>query len=65
MPDGRKWSSVCNRWFAIDKDDKKIERELTDIKIYYRIRVITSNIANAGTDADVFIELLGTIGSSG
>jgi hypothetical protein len=56
---------VCNRWFAIDKDDKKIERELTDIKIYYRIRVITSNIANAGTDADVFIELLGTIGSSG
>ena len=62
---GRKWSSVCNRWFARDEDDKKIERELTDIKVYYRIRVITSNIANAGTDADVFIELIGTIGSSG
>jgi hypothetical protein len=42
-----------------------IERELTDIKVYYRIRVITSNIANAGTDADVFIEFIGTSRSSG
>jgi len=56
---------VCNRWFAIDKDDKKIERQLTDIKMFYRIRVITSQKVDAGTHANVFIELIGTIGSSG
>ena len=31
----------------------------------YLIRVLTSNIKNAGTDANVFIDLIGTNGNTG
>jgi hypothetical protein len=32
MLDGRKWLFPCNKWFAKDEDDKKIERELIAIE---------------------------------
>jgi hypothetical protein len=57
-----KYSSVCNRWFAVDKDDGEIARDLEvtyqDVvneldKVCYEVIVFTGDERGAGTDADV------------
>ena len=41
LSNGRTWLCECNRWFAKDEDDKKVERELTAIETtVYLFRII-------------------------
>jgi hypothetical protein len=58
------WKFPCGRWFGKSKDDGAIERELypeaasgaamhEDISAPYLLRVFTSDVASAGTDASV------------
>ena len=62
----------CGRWLDRKEDDGKIERELPAAvkksaaeaagaaKCTYRVLIHTSDIKFAGTDADVFVEIVGT-----
>ena len=62
----KEWKFPVNRWFAKDEDDKVIVR---DIEVgglppliptyHYKIIIFTGDIFGAGTDANVFITLLG------
>lgn len=57
--------SLSDRWLAKDEDDKKICRDLlcsntsghTSDLVPFEIEVHTGKKSNAGTDANVFIEL--------
>ena len=60
-------SSLCHWWLALDGDDGLIHRILvpeTELTTY-EIRVVTRDIDNAGTDANVYIWLFGAHGDSG
>jgi len=65
---GNEWKFPCNQWFALKRGDFKIERDLITGEIggpsvvSYKIIVITGNVRGAGTDADVFISILGDKG---
>ncbi|XP_064633987.1 lipoxygenase homology domain-containing protein 1-like isoform X3 [Lineus longissimus] len=59
---------LCNKWFALDEGDGVIERTLyeqktmrkeQEKKITWFVRVYTSNMKNAGTDANVNIVVYG------
>ncbi|GAB1599835.1 lipoxygenase homology domain-containing protein 1 isoform X2 [Argonauta hians] len=56
----------CNRWLAIDEDDGLTVRELTKGESQllntttYEVHVKTGNIRGAGTDANVFLQILGS-----
>jgi hypothetical protein len=59
---------VCNKWFDKKEGDGQIERELFPIggdsqfdssRCVYKVFVKTSDIASAGTDANVYIQLFG------
>ncbi|ESN93071.1 hypothetical protein HELRODRAFT_165230 [Helobdella robusta] len=58
----------CNKWLAKDEDDGLIERTLysEDAKkssgnpSNYKVVIRTSDVLNAGTDANVFIQLCGS-----
>jgi hypothetical protein len=62
------WKFPCNQWFSKSKGDYKIERDLLvngeagPSAASYRIMVITGNVRGAGTDADVFITIVGEKG---
>jgi len=62
------WLFPCNRWFDISEDDHSIERDLIlggkpgRTLVNYRIIVITGTEPGAGTDANVYITLIGTEG---
>jgi hypothetical protein len=62
------WKFPCNHWFAKKKEDGKIERDLFvngeagPGAATYKIVVITGNVRGAGTDADVFITIVGDKG---
>ncbi|CAE1278375.1 unnamed protein product [Acanthosepion pharaonis] len=64
----------CNRWLATDEDDNQILRELPatgeGIKkplpvITYKVEVYTGDILGAGTDANIFLNILGVFGDTG
>jgi hypothetical protein len=64
----------CGRWLSKKEDDKQIVRELPaegpGIKrplpvVKYMVDVYTGNVRNAGTDANVFINIFGECGDTG
>ncbi|CAH2285234.1 oxygen-regulated 1 [Pelobates cultripes] len=67
------FSIDVNRWLAQDQDDKEICRELpvsrqghTKLPVtMYEIRVVTGDLWNAGTDANIYISIHGERGDTG
>jgi hypothetical protein len=67
----------CNRWLASDEGDKKVMRELglqsslpaellsSKVSTKYNLAVYTSDVAGAGTNANVFVTLFGENGDTG
>ncbi|KAG7271688.1 hypothetical protein CRUP_025549 [Coryphaenoides rupestris] len=56
-----------NRWFAIDEDDGKIQRDILvggtqPTGIVYNVQIVTGNIRGAGTNSKINIVLHGTKG---
>ncbi|XP_030623777.1 lipoxygenase homology domain-containing protein 1 [Chanos chanos] len=69
-----KYSFTCGRWLDINEDDNEIIRELpaTGLPvpeplplIKYRITICTGNVSGGGTDASVFLNLIGDLGDTG
>ena len=63
----------CNQWLAVDEGDKRIERilledksqrEQREMKNTWFVWVYTSDLKNAGTDANVFIVIYGDKGKT-
>ncbi|XP_061879941.1 lipoxygenase homology domain-containing protein 1-like [Entelurus aequoreus] len=57
-----------NRWFAIDEDDGKIQRDILvggsqPTGIVYNFQIVTGNIRGAGTNSKIHIVMHGTKGS--
>ncbi|CAF2821092.1 unnamed protein product [Rotaria sp. Silwood2] len=54
---------ICDRWFAIYEDDGQIVRELTPTKdlqeTTYNVKIKTGDIFQAGTHADVHLQIFG------
>jgi hypothetical protein len=70
---GMKQVFSCERWLARDEDDGKIERVLKENtslreihapKATWEVSVYTSNMKNAGTDANVFMMIYGDQGKT-
>jgi hypothetical protein len=68
---GKKHVFSCDRWLAVDEDDGAVERELfpTEAETYkakmpVEFRIFTSDVRNAGTDANVFIAVYGDKGKT-
>ena len=64
----------CGRWLSKKEDDKQIIRELPAEGpgisrplplIKYTVDVYTGSKSNAGTDANVFIDIFGDVGDTG
>jgi hypothetical protein len=64
---GQTWRFPCRRWFALDADDGLIHRSLLpDTALCtYTVTIVTGDIENAGTGAEVYITLFGGNGDSG
>ncbi|XP_023678721.2 lipoxygenase homology domain-containing protein 1 isoform X1 [Paramormyrops kingsleyae] len=69
-----KFSFLCGRWLDINEDDNEIIRELPATGkcvpeplplIKYRITICTGNVSGSGTDASVFLCLIGDLGDTG
>ncbi|XP_016325596.1 lipoxygenase homology domain-containing protein 1-like [Sinocyclocheilus anshuiensis] len=69
-----KCSFVCNRWLDINEDDNEIVRELPATGklvpealplIKYRVTICTGNISGSGTDASVYLNIIGDLGDTG
>ncbi|KAE8291828.1 Lipoxygenase-like proteiny domain-containing protein 1 [Larimichthys crocea] len=69
-----KYTFVCERWLDTNEDDNEVVRELPasgDLIsdplaiIKYRVTVCTGTIGGSGTDASVFLNLIGDSGDSG
>ncbi|XP_026052473.1 lipoxygenase homology domain-containing protein 1-like [Carassius auratus] len=69
-----KYSFVCNRWLDINEDDNEIIRELPATGklvpeplplIKYRVTICTGNISGSGTDASVYLNIIGDLGDTG
>ncbi|XP_059398613.1 lipoxygenase homology domain-containing protein 1 [Carassius carassius] len=69
-----KYSFVCNRWLDINEDDNEIVRELPATGklvpkalplIKYRVTICTGNISGSGTDASVYLNIIGDLGDTG
>uniref|UniRef100_A0A8B9DTI0 Lipoxygenase homology domains 1 n=1 Tax=Anser cygnoides TaxID=8845 RepID=A0A8B9DTI0_ANSCY len=71
-----KYSFNCGRWLDINEDDNEIVRELpaegtlvTEVMpgemIKYRVTVCTGMVSGSGTDANVFVCLIGEQGDTG
>jgi hypothetical protein len=62
------WKFACNKWFSPERDDKKIEREISVNSVAgpgatsYKIIVQTGSVKGAGTDANVYLTIEGTSG---
>ena len=70
---GKSWRFPCGQWFAKDEGDQLIERDIYpdiddndeyEAQIPYELTITTSDIRNAGTNADVFVQIFGTDGTS-
>ncbi|CAF4587849.1 unnamed protein product [Rotaria sp. Silwood1] len=71
---GRTWKFPCGKWLSKSKDDCQLEVELypqtmaTDVytpHVPYEIKVFTSKLSGAGTDANVHIEIYGVDKTTG
>uniref|UniRef100_A0A3B5LQZ1 Lipoxygenase homology domains 1b n=1 Tax=Xiphophorus couchianus TaxID=32473 RepID=A0A3B5LQZ1_9TELE len=56
-----------NRWFALDEDDGKIQRDILvgadqPTGIIYNVQIVTGNIRGAGTNSKIHIVMHGTKG---
>ncbi|KAM6985878.1 lipoxygenase homology domain-containing protein 1 [Aplochiton taeniatus] len=69
-----KYSFTCGRWLDINEDDNEIIRELPATGaivpeplplIKYRITICTGTVSGSGTDASVFLNLIGDLGDTG
>ncbi|KAK1884574.1 Lipoxygenase like domain containing protein 1, partial [Dissostichus eleginoides] len=69
-----KYSFECGRWLDINEDDNEIVRELQAIGalieeplplIKYRVTICTGNVSGSGTDASVFLNVIGDLGDTG
>uniref|UniRef100_A0A8C9S0Y2 Lipoxygenase homology PLAT domains 1 n=1 Tax=Scleropages formosus TaxID=113540 RepID=A0A8C9S0Y2_SCLFO len=71
-----KYKFTCGRWLDINEDDNEIIRELPatgdiipePLHIYmikYRVTICTGNVSGSGTDASVFLCLIGDLGDTG
>uniref|UniRef100_A0AAY4A0E6 PLAT domain-containing protein n=1 Tax=Denticeps clupeoides TaxID=299321 RepID=A0AAY4A0E6_9TELE len=71
-----KYSFSCGRWLDINEDDNEIIRELPAtgslvpeplprMFIKYRVTICTGNVSGGGTDASVFLRLIGDLGDTG
>ncbi|XP_030048769.1 lipoxygenase homology domain-containing protein 1 [Microcaecilia unicolor] len=64
----------CGRWLDLNEDDNEIVRELPAEGplvdevlpvVKYRVTVCTGNVSGSGTDANVFLCLIGELGDTG
>ncbi|XP_067431501.1 lipoxygenase homology domain-containing protein 1-like [Thunnus thynnus] len=69
-----KYSFECGRWLDINEDDNEITRELPATGalideplplIKYRVTICTGNVSGSGTDASVFLNIIGDLGDTG
>ncbi|KAI3361755.1 hypothetical protein L3Q82_002099 [Scortum barcoo] len=69
-----KYSFQCGRWLDINEDDNEIIRELPATGalideplplIKYRVTICTGNVSGSGTDASVFLNIIGDLGDTG
>uniref|UniRef100_A0A665W322 Lipoxygenase homology domains 1a n=1 Tax=Echeneis naucrates TaxID=173247 RepID=A0A665W322_ECHNA len=68
-----KYSFECGRWLDINEDDNEIVREQTHTntvirnihKLHYRVTICTGNVSGSGTDASVFLNIIGDLGDTG
>uniref|UniRef100_A0A8C6KKR9 ST8 alpha-N-acetyl-neuraminide alpha-2,8-sialyltransferase 5 n=1 Tax=Nothobranchius furzeri TaxID=105023 RepID=A0A8C6KKR9_NOTFU len=65
-----KYSFDCGRWLDINEDDNEIVRELPAtgaavIVIKYRVTICTGDVSGSGTDASVFLNVIGDLGDTG
>ncbi|XP_062333408.1 lipoxygenase homology domain-containing protein 1-like [Osmerus eperlanus] len=69
-----KYSFSCGRWLDINEDDNEIIREMPAVGanipeplplIKYRITICTGNVSGSGTDASVFLNVIGDLGDTG
>ncbi|XP_061733262.1 LOW QUALITY PROTEIN: lipoxygenase homology domain-containing protein 1 [Nerophis ophidion] len=69
-----KYSFECGRWLDINEDDNEIVRELPATGalckeplplIKYRVTICTGNVSGSGTDASVFLNIIGDLGDTG
>uniref|UniRef100_A0A8C4ECX3 Lipoxygenase homology PLAT domains 1a n=1 Tax=Dicentrarchus labrax TaxID=13489 RepID=A0A8C4ECX3_DICLA len=58
-----KYSFQCGRWLDINEDDNEITRELPATG--YRVTICTGNVSGSGTDASVFLNIIGDLGDTG
>ncbi|CAB1430448.1 unnamed protein product [Pleuronectes platessa] len=69
-----KYSFECGRWLDVNEDDNEIVRELSATGalineplplIKYRVTICTGNVSGSGTDASVFLNIIGDLGDTG
>nr|XP_020476822.1 lipoxygenase homology domain-containing protein 1-like isoform X2 [Monopterus albus] len=69
-----KYSFQCGRWLDISEDDNEIVRELPATGalidealplIKYRVTICTGTVSGSGTDARVFLNIIGDLGDTG
>ncbi|KAK5900382.1 hypothetical protein CgunFtcFv8_025344 [Champsocephalus gunnari] len=69
-----KYSFECGRWLDINEDDNEIVRELQATGVFieeplplikYRVTICTGNVGGSGTDASVFLNVIGDLGDTG
>ncbi|XP_030006124.1 lipoxygenase homology domain-containing protein 1 [Sphaeramia orbicularis] len=69
-----KYSFECGRWLDINEDDNEIVREMPATGaliedplplIKYRVTICTGNVSGSGTDATVFLNVIGDLGDTG
>ena len=68
---GQSFDFLCNDWVIIDAEcdgwlELPLQKKSDMLPVYkYRIRVETSDVSYAGTDADVYVKLCGERGDTG
>uniref|UniRef100_A0A3B3ZLT1 PLAT domain-containing protein n=1 Tax=Periophthalmus magnuspinnatus TaxID=409849 RepID=A0A3B3ZLT1_9GOBI len=61
-----KYSFECGRWLDINEDDNEIVRELSATgALIYRVTICTGTVSGSGTDATVFLNVIGDLGDTG
>uniref|UniRef100_A0A3P8XB79 PLAT domain-containing protein n=1 Tax=Esox lucius TaxID=8010 RepID=A0A3P8XB79_ESOLU len=61
-----KFTFPCERWLDSNEDDNELVRELPSTgELIYRVTVCTGNVSGSGTDATVFLNLIGDLGDTG
>ncbi|XP_067084534.1 lipoxygenase homology domain-containing protein 1 [Osmerus mordax] len=69
-----KYKFSCERWLDVNEDDNEVVRELPSMGdnipeplplVKYRVTVCTGNVGGSGTDAAVFLTMVGDLGDTG